>query len=42
MTPTAVMLNLVSFGEKKVSETADMLNMLNFLGLSEVIGLSSV
>ena len=27
---TAVMLNLVGFGEKKVSETAEMLNMLNF------------
>ena len=26
------MLNLVGFGEKKVSETADMLDMLNFLG----------
>ena len=38
MTPTAVMLNLVSFGEKKVSETAEMLNMLNFLGLLELIG----
>ena len=26
------MLNLVGFGEKKVSETAEMLNMLNFWG----------
>ena len=31
MTPTTVILNLVGFGEK-MSETADMLNMLNFLG----------
>ena len=30
------MLNLVGFGEKKVSETADMLNMLNFLGFLEL------
>ena len=28
MTPTAVMLNLVGLGEKKVLEIADMLNML--------------
>ena len=33
MTPTAVMLNLVGFGEKKVSETAKMLNMLKFFGV---------
>ena len=38
MTLTAVMLNLVSFGEKEVSETAGMLNMLNFLGFLELIG----
>ena len=32
------MLNLVSFGEKKVSETAEMLNMLNFWGFLELMG----
>ena len=32
------MLNLVGFGEKKVSETAEMLNMLNFLGFLELMG----
>ena len=38
MIPTGEMLNLVSFGQKKVSETAEMLNMLNFLGFSELMG----
>ena len=37
MLPTGEMLNLVSFGEKKVSETAEMLNMLNFLGSLELM-----
>ena len=32
------MLKSVGFGEKKVSETAEMLNMLNFLGFSELMG----
>ena len=32
------MLNLVGFGEKKVSETAEMLNMLNFFGFLELTG----
>ena len=38
MIPTGEMLNSVGFGGKKVSETAEMLNMLNFLGLSELMG----
>ena len=37
MTPTALMLNLVSFGETKVSEITEMLNMSNFLGCLELI-----
>ena len=36
------MLNLVGFGRKQVSETAEMLNMLNFLGRLELVGLSSL
>ena len=36
MTPTAVLLNLVGFGGKKVSETAEMLNLVNFLGFRNV------
>ena len=32
------MLNLVGFGEKKVSETAEKLNTLNFWGFLELIG----
>ena len=31
MTPTAVMLELVGYGETKVSEIADMPTMLNLL-----------
>ena len=42
MTPTTVMLNFVGFGEKKVSEIAEMLNMLKFLGCLELTGLSSL
>ena len=42
MIPTGEMLNSVGFGEKKVSETAEMLNMLNLLGFLELIGLSSL
>ena len=38
MIPTGEMLKSVGFGEKKVSETAEMLNMLNFLGFSELMG----
>ena len=38
MTPTAVMLNSVGFGEKKVTETSEMLNMLNLVGFLELIG----
>ena len=38
MIPTRKMLKSVGFGEKKVSETAEMLNMLNFLGFSELMG----
>ena len=32
------MLNLMGFGEKNVSETAEVLNMLNFLAFSELMG----
>ena len=33
MTPTAAMLNLVSFSEKKVSETAEMLKHVKLFGV---------
>ena len=42
MIPTGEMLKSVGFGEKKVSETAEMLDMLNFLGFSKLTGLSSL
>ena len=38
MIPTGEMLKSGRFGEKKVSASAEMLNMLNFLGLSELMG----
>ena len=39
MIPTGEMLKSVGFGEKKVSETAEMLNILNFLGVFGTYGI---